>query len=78
MLKPTVYSYIRFSASEQSRGDSICRQTELSAYYREETSLTLDDSLSLVDASVSAVKGANRTAATEGNHQTATDTRGVD
>jgi hypothetical protein len=76
MLKPMVYSYIRFSASEQSRGDSICRQTELSAYYRGETSLTLDDSLPLVDASVSAVKGANRTAATEGSHSTATDPGG--
>ena len=78
MLKPTVYSYIRFSASDQSRGDSICGQAELSAYYREEHSLILDHSLSLVDAWVSAFKGANRTAATEGNHQTATDTRGVD
>ena len=61
MPTPTAYSYRRFSSLEQSKGDSLRRQTELSEQYAIEHNLVLDDSLSLLDAGVSAYRGANST-----------------
>ena len=36
MSTPKCYSYIRFSTPEQSKGDSLRRQLELSANYAKE------------------------------------------
>lgn len=53
------YSYIRFSTPEQSRGDSLRRQTEKAASWCKERGIELDDTLR--DLGVSAYDGANRT-----------------
>jgi DNA invertase Pin-like site-specific DNA recombinase len=53
------YSYIRFSTSEQKKGDSLRRQTELSEQYALEHGLELDSSLHLHDLGVSAFTGLN-------------------
>lgn len=52
------YSYIRFSSPEQSRGDSLRRQTEGAERWCAERGITLDHSLR--DLGVSAYRGANR------------------
>lgn len=57
--KPKAYSYLRFSTAEQSKGDSLRRQTELAADYAAEHGLELDDSLNLKDLGVSGFTGAN-------------------
>jgi hypothetical protein len=59
MDAPKVFSYLRFSADIQSRGDSIRRQTQLARDYCDKNGLVLDDSLSFRDLGVSAYKGAN-------------------
>jgi len=53
------YSYIRFSTPEQIKGDSLRRQTELSAKYALEHNLNLDESLTFRDLGVSAFNQSN-------------------
>src|SRR5262245_16854443 len=53
------FSYIRFSTPEQLAGDSLRRQTSLTADYCQRNKLLLDDSLNLRDLGVSAFRGAN-------------------
>ena len=57
----TAYSYIRFSTPEQSKGDSLRRQTELSEKYAKEHGLILDKSLKLTDLGLSAFDMSNIT-----------------
>ncbi|MGO7634181.1 recombinase family protein [Rhizobium leguminosarum] len=52
------YSYIRFSTSEQAKGDSLRRQLENARKFADAHNLTLDDSLR--DEGVSAFRGKNR------------------
>lgn len=54
------YSYVRFSTPEQSKGDSLRRQLELSTAYAEKHGLILDDSLTLRDEGLSGFTGENR------------------
>lgn len=56
---PVAYSYIRFSTSEQKKGDSLRRQTELSERYAANHGLTLDNSLHLHDLGLSAFDRSN-------------------
>lgn len=56
---PRAYSYIRFSTPEQHKGDSLRRQTELSAKYALEHNLNLDESLTFRDLGVSAFNKSN-------------------
>lgn len=56
---PVAYSYIRFSTSEQKKGDSLRRQTELSESYATKHGLTLDNSLHLHDLGLSAFDRSN-------------------
>ena len=58
---PTAYSYIRFSSSEQAKGDSLRRQAELSAEYAQKHALCLDQSLRMHDLGISAYDGKNAT-----------------
>lgn len=58
-MKPKAYMYIRFSTPQQSKGDSIRRQTESSERFAEQYDLELDNSLNLNDYGVSAYKGAH-------------------
>jgi DNA invertase Pin-like site-specific DNA recombinase len=55
------YSYVRFSTPEQRQGDSLRRQTELSAQYAEKHGLILDDSLQFQDLGTSAYSGKHLT-----------------
>jgi DNA invertase Pin-like site-specific DNA recombinase len=57
----TAYSYIRFSTTEQQKGDSLRRQIELSNIYAEENGLSIDTTLNLRDLGVSAYDGSNKT-----------------
>jgi DNA invertase Pin-like site-specific DNA recombinase len=57
-----VYSYVRFSTVEQSKGNSLHRQLEASKKYCEENGLVLDDTLHFHDLGISAFKGANASA----------------
>ncbi|MGR5138551.1 recombinase family protein [Vibrio jasicida] len=52
------YSYIRFSSSQQSQGDSLRRQTQLAERYCNEHNLTLSDT-TFQDLGVSAFNSAN-------------------
>src|SRR5262245_34130853 len=54
------YSYIRFSHPSQAEGDSLRRQTEATAVWCKRNNVTLDTSLSLCDAGVSAFRGKHR------------------
>lgn len=56
---PVAYSYIRFSTSEQKKGDSLPRQTELSERYASAHGLTLDNSVHLHDLGFSAFDRSN-------------------
>ncbi|MFM0474767.1 recombinase family protein [Paraburkholderia strydomiana] len=56
---PRAYSYVRFSTPEQSKGDSLRRQQELSEAYAAKHGLTLDTTLTFHDLGVSAYKGSN-------------------
>jgi DNA invertase Pin-like site-specific DNA recombinase len=56
---PVAYSYIRFSTSEQKKGDSLRRQTELSESYAAKHGLTLDNSVHLHDLGLSAFDRSN-------------------
>jgi DNA invertase Pin-like site-specific DNA recombinase len=53
------YSYVRFSTTDQRKGDSLDRQTEKTLKYIQEHNLELDTTLNLLDAGVSAFKGKN-------------------
>lgn len=59
-VAPRAYSYLRFSTAEQSKGDSLRRQTALAEAYATRHGLTLDTELTLRDLGVSAFRGANR------------------
>ena len=56
---PLAYSYVRFSTSEQKKGDSLRRQTELSERYASAHGLTLDNSVHLHDLGLSAFDRSN-------------------
>jgi hypothetical protein len=58
-MKPTAYSYIRFSQLSQSRGGSLERQSMTAQEYVEKEELILDTTLKLQDLGVSAFKGKN-------------------
>jgi DNA invertase Pin-like site-specific DNA recombinase len=58
---PTAYSYIRFSSTEQLKGDSLRRQTELSVNYANVHGLILDTKLNLRDLGISAFDKSNLT-----------------
>jgi DNA invertase Pin-like site-specific DNA recombinase len=57
------FSYVRYSTPEQSKGDSLRRQLDLSRAYAERLGLELDDSLK-PDRGISAFRGKNKA---EGN-----------
>jgi DNA invertase Pin-like site-specific DNA recombinase len=56
---PKAYSYLRFSTPEQSKGDSLRRQTALADDYAKRHGLTLDTELNLRDLGISAYRGDN-------------------
>src|SRR5436305_1298486 len=57
---PSAFSYLRFSTPKQAEGDSIRRQTELTAAWCARNKVQLDTSLSLRDEGVSAYRGKHR------------------
>lgn len=57
----TVISYIRFSSPKQEQGDSLRRQTALTAAWAKSNGYHLDDTLSIQDLGVSAYKGKHTT-----------------
>jgi DNA invertase Pin-like site-specific DNA recombinase len=59
LLLPIAYSYIRFSSTEQLKGDSLRRQTDLSRNYAEANGLDLDTKLNLRDLGISAFDKSN-------------------
>lgn len=56
---PIAYSYIRFSSTEQLKGDSLRRQFELSKNYADANGLELDTKLNLRDLGISAFDKSN-------------------
>ena len=60
-MKPTAYSYIRYSRPEQAKGHSLTRQTERAEAYAAEKGLVLDDKLNMRDQGVSGYSGKNIT-----------------
>lgn len=60
-LEPRAYSYVRFSTSEQLKGDSLRRQTKDTEQIALKLNLPLDDTLQLRDKGFSGFKGDNRT-----------------
>ena len=54
MVKPTAYSYVRFSTPEQLKGDSLRRQLDLSEQYAASHGLEIDTKLTLRDLGLSA------------------------
>jgi DNA invertase Pin-like site-specific DNA recombinase len=60
-LDGPAFSYVRFSAKEQERGDSLRRQTEMrDAWLARNPGVVLDSSLTLRDLGVSAFRGRHR------------------
>jgi DNA invertase Pin-like site-specific DNA recombinase len=59
LLLPIAYSYIRFSSTEQLKGDSLRRQSDLSKNYAEANGLELDTKLNLRDLGISAFDKSN-------------------
>jgi DNA invertase Pin-like site-specific DNA recombinase len=57
----TAYSYIRFSAPEQQKGDSLRRQTEAAVAWCARHNVTLDESTTYHDLGRSAYLGKHRT-----------------
>jgi DNA invertase Pin-like site-specific DNA recombinase len=57
---PIAYSYVRFSSREQSKGDSLRRQTKAAADWCEKNGARLDTSTTLHDLGVSAFHGRHR------------------
>lgn len=60
-MKPTCYSYSRYSRPEQSKGHSFTRQTERAEAYAAEKGLVLDNKLKMDDKGRSAYSGKNVT-----------------
>jgi DNA invertase Pin-like site-specific DNA recombinase len=60
-LKPIAYSYIRFSHPDQSKGDSLRRQTEAAAAWCERNDVALDTTTTLHDLGKSAFTGGHKT-----------------
>lgn len=58
---PKAYSYIRFSTPEQTKGDSLRRQRDLSEKYALDHGLQLDTTLNLRDLGISAYDRSNVT-----------------
>lgn len=56
---PKAYSYKRFSTPEQSKGDSIRRQTKAAELWASRNNIELDEELSFDDLGVSAFHGNN-------------------
>ncbi len=71
MTRLKAYSYVRFSTPEQSKGDSLRRQTEQAELYAEEKGLELDLS-SYRDLGISAYHGEHARAGELGRFLTAT------
>lgn len=59
-MKHTAYSYIRFSTPEQSKGDSLRRQTEAATDWCKRNGITLDTSTTFRDLGKSAFLGDHR------------------
>ena len=57
--RPRAYSYLRFSTTEQLKGDSLRRQTQAAKDYADKHGLDLDESLTFRDLGVSAWRGKN-------------------
>ncbi len=57
--QPKAYSYLRFSTTEQLKGDSQRRQLALAREYADRHGLDLDETLTFRDLGVSAWKGKN-------------------
>jgi DNA invertase Pin-like site-specific DNA recombinase len=60
-MSSIAYSYVRFSTPEQSRGDSLRRQTEAAQAWCDRHDARLDSSTTLHDLGKSAFKGVHRT-----------------
>jgi DNA invertase Pin-like site-specific DNA recombinase len=58
---PLAFSYIRFSTSEQAKGDSLRRQTEAAADWCERNAIRLDETTTLRDLGKSAYLGEHKT-----------------
>lgn len=58
-LRPRAYSYLRFSTPEQSKGDSLRRQSAMARDYARRNGLDLDETLTFHDLGVSAFRGQN-------------------
>jgi DNA invertase Pin-like site-specific DNA recombinase len=56
---PKAYSYMRFSTPEQSKGDSLKRQSTLAREWADRHNIPLDTELDLTDRGISAYLGAN-------------------
>jgi DNA invertase Pin-like site-specific DNA recombinase len=56
-MKPRAYSYVRFSTTEQSTGDSLRRQTEAARRFAASAGMELDDTLTMQDLGRSAYAG---------------------
>lgn len=56
---PTVYSYLRFSSAEQSKGDSHRRQTALRERWLKANKLAVDEVLTIEDLGLSGWQGKN-------------------
>jgi len=57
--EPKAFSYMRFSTAEQSKGDSLNRQTTMAREWSERQGVPLDTELNLTDKGISAYHGAN-------------------
>lgn len=57
--KPLLFSYIRFSTSEQEKGHSLSRQISYAKKVADERGLQLDESLTMKDLGLSAYHGNN-------------------
>lgn len=60
MTRPIAFSYIRFSHADQSKGDSLRRQTEAAAAWCDRHNVTLDAATTLHDLGKSAYTGSHR------------------
>lgn len=66
-MKPRVYSYIRFSSTDQATGDSLRRQTDAATRYAASKGMELDESLKMQDLGRSAYAGHHVTEGALGN-----------
>jgi DNA invertase Pin-like site-specific DNA recombinase len=57
--KPRAYSYVRFSTTDQRKGDSLARQTKQAQQWCDANGVELDTELSCQDLGVSAFRGHN-------------------